>query len=60
MRREVHSLKRRALMRGSDMCSCGQARAVIELLEEDAARAFPLVDLGYVAEVSRTPEAAGH
>jgi hypothetical protein len=52
MRREVHALKLRALMRSSDMCACGQSRAVIELLKEDAARAFPLVDLGYVAEVS--------
>ena len=60
MRREVHSLKLRALMRSSNMCACGQSRAVVELLEKDAARAFPLVDLGYVAEVSRTPEAANN
>jgi len=60
MHREVHSLKLRALMRSNELCACGQSRAVIELLKEDAARAFPLVDLGYVAEVSQTPEAAGH
>ena len=60
MRREVHSLKLRALMRSSGTRGYLKAQAVIELLEEDAAHTCPLIDLAYVAEVSRTPDADGH